>query len=137
MIRKIIPSTLIGRSIIIIFVPLIIIVLLTSFIFYQCFCRCSCNCLMSVLVYAYVLIWLALFGYLEILRIFFEYLYIFRYLELFGMFKCLEYLEYLNIWTCCKGWDHWQKLKYSKNTLIFSKGYTWIFLRKVSKKEKP
>ena len=35
MIKKIIPSTLIGRSIIIIFVPIIIIVLLTSFIFYQ------------------------------------------------------------------------------------------------------
>ncbi len=35
MIRKIIPSTLIGRSIIIIFVPIIIIVLLTAFVFYQ------------------------------------------------------------------------------------------------------
>ena len=35
MLRKIIPSTLIGRSIIIIFVPIIIIVLLTSFVFYQ------------------------------------------------------------------------------------------------------
>ncbi len=35
MIKKIIPSTLIGRSIIIIFVPIIIIVLLTSFVFYQ------------------------------------------------------------------------------------------------------
>ncbi len=35
MIRKIIPSTLIGRSIIIIFVPIIILVLLTSFVFYQ------------------------------------------------------------------------------------------------------
>ncbi len=35
MIRKIIPSTLIGRSIIIIFVPIIIIVLITSFVFYQ------------------------------------------------------------------------------------------------------
>jgi len=35
MIRKIIPSTLIGRSIIIIFVPIIIIVLLTSLVFYQ------------------------------------------------------------------------------------------------------
>ena len=35
MIRKIIPSTLIGRSIIIIFIPIIIIVLLTSFVFYQ------------------------------------------------------------------------------------------------------
>ena len=35
MFRKIIPSTLIGRSIIIIFVPIIIIVLLTSFVFYQ------------------------------------------------------------------------------------------------------
>ncbi len=35
MIRKIIPSTLIGRSIIIIFVPIIIIVILTSFVFYQ------------------------------------------------------------------------------------------------------
>ena len=35
MIRKIIPTTLIGRSIIIIFVPIIIIVLLTSFVFYQ------------------------------------------------------------------------------------------------------
>tara|TARA_B100000989_G_scaffold214746_1_gene163305 strand:+ start:1167 stop:2459 length:1293 start_codon:yes stop_codon:yes gene_type:complete len=35
MLRKIIPSTLIGRSIIIIFVPIIIIVLLTSIVFYQ------------------------------------------------------------------------------------------------------
>ena len=35
MIRKIIPSTLIGRSIIIIFVPIIVIVLLTSIVFYQ------------------------------------------------------------------------------------------------------
>ncbi len=35
MLSKIIPSTLIGRSIIIIFVPIIIIVLLTSFVFYQ------------------------------------------------------------------------------------------------------
>ncbi len=35
MIKKIIPSTLIGRSIIIIFVPIIVIVLLTSFVFYQ------------------------------------------------------------------------------------------------------
>ena len=35
MLRKIIPSTLIGRSIIIIFVPMIILVLLTSFVFYQ------------------------------------------------------------------------------------------------------
>ncbi len=35
MIKKIIPTTLIGRSIIIIFVPIIIIVLLTSFVFYQ------------------------------------------------------------------------------------------------------
>ena len=35
MFRKIIPSTLIGRSIIIIFVPIIIIVLLTSIVFYQ------------------------------------------------------------------------------------------------------
>ena len=35
MIRKIIPSTLIGRSIIIIFVPIIILVLLTSLVFYQ------------------------------------------------------------------------------------------------------
>jgi len=35
MIKKIIPSTLIGRSIIIIFVPIIIIVLLTSIVFYQ------------------------------------------------------------------------------------------------------
>jgi len=34
-IKRIIPSTLIGRSIIIIFVPIIIIVLLTSFVFYQ------------------------------------------------------------------------------------------------------
>ena len=33
MIKKIIPSTLIGRSIIIIFVPIIIIVLLTSLYF--------------------------------------------------------------------------------------------------------
>ena len=35
MIKKIIPSTLIGRSIIIIFVPIIIIVLITCFVFYQ------------------------------------------------------------------------------------------------------
>ncbi len=35
MIKKIIPSTLIGRSIIIIFVPIIILVLLTAFVFYQ------------------------------------------------------------------------------------------------------
>ncbi len=35
MIRNIIPSTLIGRSIIIIFVPIIILVILTSFVFYQ------------------------------------------------------------------------------------------------------
>ena len=35
MFRKIIPSTLIGRSIIIIFVPIIVIVLLTSIVFYQ------------------------------------------------------------------------------------------------------
>ena len=35
MLRKIIPSTLIGRSIIIIFVPIIILVLLTSSVFYQ------------------------------------------------------------------------------------------------------
>ena len=35
MIRKIIPSTLIGRSIIIIFVPIIILVLLTATVFYQ------------------------------------------------------------------------------------------------------
>jgi len=35
MLKKIIPSTLIGRSIIIIFVPIIIIVLLTSIVFYQ------------------------------------------------------------------------------------------------------
>ena len=35
MTKKIIPSTLIGRSIIIIFVPIIIIVLITSFVFYQ------------------------------------------------------------------------------------------------------
>ncbi len=35
MIKKIIPSTLIGRSIIIIFVPIIIILLITSFVFYQ------------------------------------------------------------------------------------------------------
>ena len=35
MLRKIIPSTLIGRSIIIIFVPMIIIVLITSIVFYQ------------------------------------------------------------------------------------------------------
>ncbi len=34
-IKKIIPSTLIGRSIIIIFVPIIVIVLLTSIVFYQ------------------------------------------------------------------------------------------------------
>ena len=35
MFNKIIPSTLIGRSIIIIFVPIIILVLLTSAVFYQ------------------------------------------------------------------------------------------------------
>ncbi len=35
MLKKIIPSTLIGRSIIIIFVPIIILVLLTAFVFYQ------------------------------------------------------------------------------------------------------
>ena len=35
MIKKIIPSTLIGRSIIIIFVPIIILVLLTASVFYQ------------------------------------------------------------------------------------------------------
>ena len=35
MIKKIIPSTLIGRSIIIIFVPIITLVLLTAFVFYQ------------------------------------------------------------------------------------------------------
>ena len=35
MIKKFIPSTLIGRSIIIIFVPIIILVLLTSLVFYQ------------------------------------------------------------------------------------------------------
>ena len=35
MIRKIIPSTLIGRSIIIIFVPIIVLVLLTASVFYQ------------------------------------------------------------------------------------------------------
>ncbi len=35
MIKKIIPSTLIGRSIIIIFVPIVVIVLLTSIVFYQ------------------------------------------------------------------------------------------------------
>ncbi|MDA9748584.1 ATP-binding protein [Pelagibacteraceae bacterium] len=35
MFRQLIPSTLIGRSIIIIFVPIIILVLLTSFVFYQ------------------------------------------------------------------------------------------------------
>ncbi len=35
MIKKFIPSTLIGRSIIIIFVPIIILVLLTAFVFYQ------------------------------------------------------------------------------------------------------
>ena len=35
MIKKIIPSTLIGRSIIIIFVPIIVLVLLTSIVFYQ------------------------------------------------------------------------------------------------------
>ena len=34
-IKKIIPSTLIGRSIIIIFVPIIMLVLLTSNVFYQ------------------------------------------------------------------------------------------------------
>ena len=35
MLKKIIPSTLIGRSIIIIFVPIIVLVLLTSIVFYQ------------------------------------------------------------------------------------------------------
>ena len=35
MIRKFIPSTLIGRSIIIIFVPIIVLVLITSIVFYQ------------------------------------------------------------------------------------------------------
>ena len=35
MFKKIIPSSLIGRSIIIIFVPIIILVILTSLIFYQ------------------------------------------------------------------------------------------------------
>ena len=35
MFKKIIPSTLIGRSIIIIFVPIIVLVLLTSLVFYQ------------------------------------------------------------------------------------------------------
>tara|TARA_B100000575_G_scaffold102830_1_gene81949 strand:+ start:3777 stop:5069 length:1293 start_codon:yes stop_codon:yes gene_type:complete len=35
MIRRFIPSTLIGRSIIIIFVPIIVLVLLTSLVFYQ------------------------------------------------------------------------------------------------------
>ena len=35
MIKKIIPATLIGRSIIIIFVPIIILVLLTALVFYQ------------------------------------------------------------------------------------------------------
>ena len=35
MYKKIIPSTLIGRSIIIIFVPIIVLVLLTSLVFYQ------------------------------------------------------------------------------------------------------
>ena len=35
MIKKFIPSTLIGRSIIIIFVPIIILVLITAFVFYQ------------------------------------------------------------------------------------------------------
>ena len=35
MLKKIIPTTLIGRSIIIIFVPIIILVLLTSIVFYQ------------------------------------------------------------------------------------------------------
>ena len=35
MIKKIIPSTLIGRSIIIIFVPIIILVLITALVFYQ------------------------------------------------------------------------------------------------------
>ena len=33
--KKIIPSSLIGRSIIIIFVPIILLVLLTSAVFYQ------------------------------------------------------------------------------------------------------
>ena len=35
MIKNFIPSTLIGRSIIIIFVPIILLVILTSFVFYQ------------------------------------------------------------------------------------------------------
>ena len=35
MFKKIVPSTLIGRSIIIIFLPIIILVLITSLIFYQ------------------------------------------------------------------------------------------------------
>ena len=35
LIKKIIPSTLIGRSIIIILVPIIMLVLLTSIVFYQ------------------------------------------------------------------------------------------------------
>ena len=35
MFRRVIPTTLIGRSIIIIFVPIIILVLLTSVVFYQ------------------------------------------------------------------------------------------------------
>ena len=35
MFKKIIPSTLIGRSIIIIFLPIIILVLVTSLVFYQ------------------------------------------------------------------------------------------------------
>ena len=35
MFNKLIPSTLIGRSIIIIFVPIIILIILTAFVFYQ------------------------------------------------------------------------------------------------------
>ena len=35
MIKNLIPSTLIGRSIIIIFVPMIILVILTALVFYQ------------------------------------------------------------------------------------------------------
>ena len=35
MLRKFIPSTLIGRSIIIIFVPIIVLVLITALVFYQ------------------------------------------------------------------------------------------------------
>ena len=35
LLKKLIPSSLLGRSIIIIFVPIIVLVILTSFVFYQ------------------------------------------------------------------------------------------------------